>query len=256
MLSYVQNEQGGILMNLGETIYRLRTERNLSQGDLADALDVSRQSVSKWENNSAVPELEKLIKMAQIFGITIDELVTGEAKPTPAAPPPQPVPPAPKTKGLSTQQILGIVLLSLGGLALIIFTVVGIFTGAWVLGLITTAPFLLCGTSCLLCRRNAALWCAWAIFLPLWFVCFVFMGRGFDADLEGLIRCATLVYGLVLFTVSLIKVYKEQLPIWCKALITIGVVVLLYIHVMGFMPVRSATVTTDQIHQVIIPDIN
>ena len=57
-------------MNLGETIYRLRTERNLSQGDLADALDVSRQSVSKWENNSAVPELEKLIKMAQIFGIS------------------------------------------------------------------------------------------------------------------------------------------------------------------------------------------
>ena len=54
-------------MNLGESIYRLRTERNLSQGDLADALEVSRQSVSKWENNSAVPELEKLIKMAQVF---------------------------------------------------------------------------------------------------------------------------------------------------------------------------------------------
>ena len=50
-------------MNLGENIYHLRTGRNLSQGDLADALDVSRQSVSKWENNSATPELEKLIKI-------------------------------------------------------------------------------------------------------------------------------------------------------------------------------------------------
>ena len=61
-------------MNLGENIYRLRAEQNLSQGDLADALEVSRQSVSKWENNSAVPELEKLIKMAQIFGITIGRI--------------------------------------------------------------------------------------------------------------------------------------------------------------------------------------
>ena len=50
-------------MNLGERIYRLRTERNMSQGDLAEALEVSRQSVSKWENNSAVPELDKLVRM-------------------------------------------------------------------------------------------------------------------------------------------------------------------------------------------------
>ena len=67
-------------MNLGENIYRLRTERNMSQGDFADALEVSRQSVSKWENNSAVPELEKLVKMAELFGITLDELVSGDTK--------------------------------------------------------------------------------------------------------------------------------------------------------------------------------
>lgn len=66
-------------MNLGENIYRLRTQKNMSQGDLADALDVSRQSVSKWENNSATPELEKLIKMSELFGVTLDELVSGNA---------------------------------------------------------------------------------------------------------------------------------------------------------------------------------
>lgn len=38
-------------MNLGETIYNLRKEKKLSQGDLAEQLSVSRQSVSKWENN-------------------------------------------------------------------------------------------------------------------------------------------------------------------------------------------------------------
>ena len=66
-------------MNLGENIYKLRTEKNMSQGDLADALEVSRQSVSKWENNSAVPEVEKLIRLAQIFNVSIDELITGQA---------------------------------------------------------------------------------------------------------------------------------------------------------------------------------
>ncbi len=64
-------------MNLGENIYKFRTGKNMSQGDLAEQLEVSRQSVSKWENNSAVPELDKLLKMAELFGITIDELVTG-----------------------------------------------------------------------------------------------------------------------------------------------------------------------------------
>lgn len=50
-------------MSLGEHIYRLRTQRGMSQEALAEALNVSRQSVSKWENSSAVPELEKLVGM-------------------------------------------------------------------------------------------------------------------------------------------------------------------------------------------------
>ena len=62
-------------MNLGERIYRFRTEKNLSQGDLADRLEVSRQSISKWETNASVPELDKLIKLSEIFAVTLDELV-------------------------------------------------------------------------------------------------------------------------------------------------------------------------------------
>ena len=61
-------------MSLGERIYRLRTEKNLSQGDLAEQLEVSRQSISKWENNSAVPELEKIIKLSEIFEVSLDWL--------------------------------------------------------------------------------------------------------------------------------------------------------------------------------------
>lgn len=65
-------------MNIGEKIYKLRTEKNLSQGDLADRLDVSRQSVSKWENDTAVPDLDKLIKLCDIFEISLDELTGRE----------------------------------------------------------------------------------------------------------------------------------------------------------------------------------
>ena len=126
-------------MNLGENIYRLRSEHNMSQGDLADALEVSRQSVSKWENNSAVPELDKLVKMAHIFGITLDEMVSGKADssiPTPT-PPNEPQQPS---RRLTNTQILGIVLLIFGGLCFIVFTVVGIFVGGLLLGLAIAVP--------------------------------------------------------------------------------------------------------------------
>ena len=166
-------------MNLGENIYRLRIEKNLSQGGLADALEVSRQSVSKWENNSAVPELDKLVKMAQLFGVSLDELVTGDRtiEPEPSLSQPVTEQAAPAKQGLSPQQLLGIVLLVFGALCLIVFTVVGIFTGLWLLGLFVGLPFLLCGTICLLCKKNVGLKCAWAVFVPLWILLTVFMTR-------------------------------------------------------------------------------
>lgn len=76
-------------MNLGENIYRYRTANKLSQGDLADSLSVSRQSVSKWENNSAQPELDKLIKMSNLFQLSLDELLFGNAPPANASTPTQ-----------------------------------------------------------------------------------------------------------------------------------------------------------------------
>lgn len=109
-------------MNLGENIYRFRTEKNMSQGDLADALDVSRQSVSKWENNSATPELEKLLKMSQLFGITLDELVSGE---TPQ-PPPTPNA-APAGAALILRECIGAVMLCFA----IVLAVISILFGEY-----------------------------------------------------------------------------------------------------------------------------
>ena len=66
-------------MNLCENIYRLRSERAMTQDELAELLDVSRQSVSKWETGTSIPELDKLMKMCDIFGVSLDVL-TGRAE--------------------------------------------------------------------------------------------------------------------------------------------------------------------------------
>lgn len=64
-------------MELNEKLYELRKNNNWSQEELAEKLDVSRQTVSKWESNKAIPELEKLVKLSEIYNITLDELVKG-----------------------------------------------------------------------------------------------------------------------------------------------------------------------------------
>lgn len=64
-------------MSIGERIIQLRKDQNLSQGQLASALDVSRQAVSKWENDLAIPDAMNLIGLADILDTDIEYLSTG-----------------------------------------------------------------------------------------------------------------------------------------------------------------------------------
>lgn len=64
--------------NIGEKLYELRKQHQVSQEELAEMLHVSRQSVSKWENNSSVPELGKLVQICELFDLSLDELVRGQ----------------------------------------------------------------------------------------------------------------------------------------------------------------------------------
>jgi len=64
-------------MTIGDRLLKLRRERNLSQEDLANELDVSRQTISKWETNQSVPDFDKIVPLCNYFGITTDELLTG-----------------------------------------------------------------------------------------------------------------------------------------------------------------------------------
>ncbi len=65
-------------MTIGERIYELRKAKNLSQEELAEQLGVSRQSVSKWETGTAVPDTENALAMSKIFSVTTDFLLTGQ----------------------------------------------------------------------------------------------------------------------------------------------------------------------------------
>ncbi len=65
-------------MKLEENLVRLRKEHGLSQNDLAEKLNVSRQAVSRWEQGTAMPSTDNLIYLSQLYGITLDELIHGE----------------------------------------------------------------------------------------------------------------------------------------------------------------------------------
>lgn len=65
-------------MNLAEKIQSLRKEKQLSQEELAEKLDISRQSVSKWESGIAMPEIDKLIMLSEIFEVTTDYLLKSD----------------------------------------------------------------------------------------------------------------------------------------------------------------------------------
>ena len=64
-------------MSIAERILTLRKSKGMSQEQLAEAVGVSRQAVSKWESEQASPDPEKIIAMSEIFGVTTDYLLKG-----------------------------------------------------------------------------------------------------------------------------------------------------------------------------------
>ena len=149
-------------MNIGERIYNLRTQADMSQGDLAEKLNVSRQSVSKWENNNSTPEIEKLVLIAEVFGITVDELVKNETfpisqennqsndeKPSQEEAISQTTPhiPTKSPKNIKTAKIL----LGVG-----IAVAFGFFIfGLGLTGLIFALPFLICSLICYCSKKKS-----------------------------------------------------------------------------------------------------
>ncbi len=149
-------------MNLGERVYSLRASRGMSQGELADRLGVSRQAVSKWENNSAVPDLDKLLKMSELFFVSLDELVKGTATEEAVE---QNIkndgPYAQLRTSLPTRKIFGFIFFGMAffvGLALFMMS-------AFFAGLLCATVLVIFGLICLFSERHAGLKCLWLFFL-------------------------------------------------------------------------------------------
>lgn len=158
-------------MTLAEKILTLRTGQNLSQGELAEKLDVSRQSVSKWETGQSVPELDKLIKLADLFGVSVDQLVRDGGTPeaaaeapigeTPPAAQPQIVYVERPRRGLTTTQILGVVCTA-GGAGLCLISAATANDEVFLIGMVV----LIAGLPLLLAKKHPFLlfgWLAWTI---------------------------------------------------------------------------------------------
>ena len=164
-------------MNLGERIYRLRTEKKLSQNDLAELLNVSRQSISKWENNNAMPDLEKAVKLSEILGVTLDELVKGRDGREKTAVDNTMITEEDAGEKTNTSQeqkcdggrtplrkIVGVILLCMS----LFLGVIMMFGTGSILGvLILMSPFLLCGIACLKVEQHLGMWCCWAIYFSV-----------------------------------------------------------------------------------------
>lgn len=146
--------------NLGEQIYKYRTAKGLSQLELAEALDVSRQSISKWETNVAVPELAKLVKMAELFEVTLDELILDKKAEMPAEEEILVRETVAKIKREEkkpsmAKTVFGVIFLVVG----ILFAGYCLLFGAWLTALAFLTPCVLSAIFCLKQFRFAALWC-------------------------------------------------------------------------------------------------
>ena len=175
-------------MTLGQRIYQYRRAKSLSQEDLAESLNVSRQSVSKWETDGSIPDLDKMVALSELFGITLDQLVKGESAAEASAPAPRTgavptdcdwegspyyVPttapeesgnPPPMEPLWSPRRVVGVILLGLAlGLSLLIFLLTWDIIGTRTF----TSALWFCGVICLTIRHNTAVYCGWGAVIGL-----------------------------------------------------------------------------------------
>lgn len=154
-------------MSLGERLAALRIKQGLSQGELAEKMDVSRQSVSKWETDASIPELDKLVALSELFQISLDELIKGassqpcsqaaeNSSPTPGSQNPSGKACA-RTTGWGLLLGAGLLCCAAGILLLDIPGLLGIY-------------FVLCGILCARVRSYLVLTLAWLTVIPLMFL--------------------------------------------------------------------------------------
>ena len=210
-------------MSFSENLQFLRSHHQITQEQLAEQLGVSRQSVSKWENNFAVPELDKLIKMSEIFSVTIDELV-GRKQTSDPVPPAQDIVVQP---GMPPRRIAGTILLCFGLIAFLILTLMGGFF----LALLFCGPFVIVGSILLTCNTNLVLktfWLTFSIYSPLSiFILINFIGYG-----RVIALVTTIVWFAILILGTLLLQRHNRVTATTKKLAVVSVILSLALSIM------------------------
>lgn len=166
-------------MTLGERIYAQRTAHSLSQTELAERLEVSRQSISKWETNASVPELDKLVKMCELFEVSMDELVRGRGPAAVKTDLDTPV-----TGVLTLRIVVALALTAFGLLALLLMSAV---TKDIAAGLLLSLPFLICAALFSVGKRHLVLYCGWVVWVSIDIYLWTFEYGGFLWQLSFLV---------------------------------------------------------------------
>ena len=219
----IEAQKGGLSMTLGEKISALRNQHEMSQGDLAEKMNVSRQSISKWETDTSVPELDKLIQLSEVFHITLDELVKGGVPPTHEEnedtepehkAPEQPVQVIVQ-KSVSTQKVIGFILLGIGLLCCLLALVFG--SGLLIIG----GYIIFCSIICLLVKKYAGLIIGWITILLIFFLSPYVTGvnmlavfhRGFyqgPFSINHIITVALWIFAILLTVLTVREFHKNK----------------------------------------------
>ena len=210
-------------MTLDEKISALRNQHEMSQGDLAEKMNVSCQSISKWETDTSVPELDKLIQLSEVFHITLDEFVKGDVPPAHEESentepeynaPAQPVQVIVQ-KTVSTQKVIGFILLGIGLLCCLLALVFG--SGLLIIG----GYIIFCSVICLLVKKYAGLIIGWVTILLIFFLSPYVTGASMraifypsfyygDFSINHIITVALWIFAILLTVLTVREFHKNK----------------------------------------------
>ncbi len=74
----LESIKGDSIMRIGDQLQKQRKLHDMSQNELADKLNISRQSISKWENGATLPSFSNVLAISDLFGVSLDELIRGD----------------------------------------------------------------------------------------------------------------------------------------------------------------------------------
>ena len=178
-------------MTIGERIAKCRKDKKLSQEYIAEILDVSRQAVSKWENDQSEPDTGNLIQLARLFGVSVEYLANGEE---------ENVKIVYVEKNIPILKIIGLILMGLGGISAILTVIVPYMLA---LGIVALSFGLLL----ILLKKDGLI--LGTIIIAFWTFLFILQGSIWGIDVPIMCMISVISVGLPSLIYASIKIIKK-----------------------------------------------